>query len=246
MQFDSLEIQFIELNEVHNIHCKAISSLAFIAKRNIIISGSSDLTIRLGKVSLKQRESNSQDFFYKKNKFIVNYQPQIILVGHIDTISTLNYSEENDWVISGGNEGVIFIWDAITGKKKFSYKAHTQWITSLRFFRLGISNKIVSGGADGMVCLYDFDTGSFHKINLNSENENFEWISFVDFLDIDRYILVCLKKKILILNAYNLNEFIYKKNNDGMAIHGAFQMKRNGQSGLVLVHSNGLTFSILN
>lgn len=240
--FDDFKTQLFQLNEVYNIHCKAISSLAFIQKRNVIISGSSDLTIRLGRVSLKKDELN---YKMSSNKIILDYQPQRIFSGHVDTISTLNYNEENDWVISGGNEGVIFVWNAMTGEKKYSYKAHSQWICSLKFFRLGLNHKIVSGGADGKICLYDINSTSYHRIQLYQEGEIPEWISYVDYFEKERYILICQGKRVIILNAYNLNP-VYQINNDGMAIHGAFQLQVNNQNGLIFIHSNGLTYSILN
>lgn len=240
--FDDSTTQLIQLNEVHNIHCKAISSLAFIKKRNVIISGSSDFTIRLGRVSLKKNEMSCK---INKSNIILDYQPQITLVGHVDAISTINYNDENDLVISGGNEGVIFVWDATTGKEKYSYKAHTNWVCSLKFFRLGINHKIVSGGADGKICLYDINSTSYNKVQLYQEGETPEWISYVDYLENDRYILICQVKRVIILNAYNLNA-VYQINNDGMAIHGAFQLKVNDQNGIVFIHSNGLTYSILN
>lgn len=80
------------------------------------------------------------------------------LVGHQSPSSCLYKS--GDDVISGSQDGIIYIWNVNSTKLVKSIKAHDGCIRSLQCDSL----KLISGGDDNIVTVHDIISGSVYNI----------------------------------------------------------------------------------
>jgi WD40 repeat protein len=81
------------------------------------------------------------------------------LNGHAGGAYSLDYSPGGDWIISGGRDKTIKLWDATTGREAFTIKdnfVRTGGIATVRFFRDG--ERIISVG-DNKISVWDVRTG---------------------------------------------------------------------------------------
>jgi WD40 repeat protein len=74
--------------------------------------------------------------------------------GHIDTVSCLAFSPSSRYLVSGGNDARILIWDMRTRTVVGSLIGHTGPVSDIAFTRDG--RYLVSGGKDGVVRVWDF------------------------------------------------------------------------------------------
>jgi hypothetical protein len=72
-------------------------------------------------------------------------------------VQTLACCAERNYVAAGDRNGVIRVWDAVTGQPVVTLEGHTAGMTALAFGRVGW--RLVSGGADGAVCIWDVADG---------------------------------------------------------------------------------------
>ena len=85
-----------------------------------------------------------------------NFDPVMsVLKGHQSSVNC------TDWfggkLVSGDNDGVIMVWDDLTGEKLFELKGHTRAVNSVAWSRKG--DKIASGSADRSIIIWDATTG---------------------------------------------------------------------------------------
>jgi WD40 repeat protein/tRNA A-37 threonylcarbamoyl transferase component Bud32 len=76
---------------------------------------------------------------------------------HWGPVGRVALSPDGKWAASGGEDGLIWIWDTRTMDPKFPLPGHTKAVLSLAFS--ANSSQLLSGGADGMVRLWDVKTG---------------------------------------------------------------------------------------
>ena len=75
------------------------------------------------------------------------------IVGHIDSIETIEYSKDGKILISGSKDKLIKIWDIKTEKQIAMLKGHTRGVLALKFSPSG--KYIASSGDDGTIKLWD-------------------------------------------------------------------------------------------
>ncbi len=76
---------------------------------------------------------------------------------HGDKVFTLAYSPDGKWLVSGGDDNVVRLWD-ISGQSEIrSLEGHTGWIKSVAFSSNG--QLLASAGMDGSVKLWDASSG---------------------------------------------------------------------------------------
>lgn len=211
----------IKLNEITNIHNKAISCLTYNPNENTIISGSSDLTIRVGVLSFTMRQ--------------MKYQIKQILLGHADYISCIQYNLESNCIVSGDNNGIIIVWNGKTGLKENSYKAHTGWITSLKIIKEKSDFKIMSSGEDNKICLRGLKNGIIDDFDFNEGIDN-DWISSINWFDDIKKGVICKGKGGIILFSFENGFFIEDLCYEGKGVIGASILKNNKCHDLVVVN----------
>jgi WD40 repeat protein/serine/threonine protein kinase len=69
--------------------------------------------------------------------------------------ASLVFSPNGRWVISGGMDGTLRVWDAQSGALRQTIKSHTDHILRLRARQLPEGPRMVSGSRDGTVKLWD-------------------------------------------------------------------------------------------
>lgn len=76
--------------------------------------------------------------------------------GHVDTVNCLAFSPSSRYLVSGGNDARILIWDIRTRAVVGSLVGHTGPVNNIAFTRDG--RYLISGGKDGVLRLWDFAT----------------------------------------------------------------------------------------
>ena len=74
-------------------------------------------------------------------------EPAVItLKGHEGWVTTVAFSPDDKWIVSGGEDKTIRIWDSHTGKQIRVFEGHSAALSSVAVCPDG--KKIVSGGRD--------------------------------------------------------------------------------------------------
>jgi F-box and WD-40 domain protein 1/11 len=72
-------------------------------------------------------------------------------------LAAVEFSDDGKWVLAGGNDQVIYKYDAKTKELLHSYKGHTNLVRSL--FLDCNNNRVISGSYDQGIRVYDFESG---------------------------------------------------------------------------------------
>ncbi|PQE09027.1 hypothetical protein CJF30_00010830 [Rutstroemia sp. NJR-2017a BBW] len=111
----------------------------WIQKKPIVVSGSTDHTVRLWDTATGQ---------------------QILppLEGHTDRVNSVAFSPDGKQVVSGSTDHTVRLWDIATGKQVLpTLEGHTSSVNSVAFSPDG--KQVVSGSTDRTVRLWDTATG---------------------------------------------------------------------------------------
>src|SRR5262249_12475796 len=79
------------------------------------------------------------------------------LEGHTDLARCLAVSHDGRFILSGGHDKTLRLWDANTGKQIWQLVAHRDVLRSVAFSPDG--KRALSSGQDGAVHLWDIETG---------------------------------------------------------------------------------------
>ena len=143
-------------------HNKCVHTLLYIKERDIMISGSSDNTIRMWNISL--------------------YQCISVIEGVKCCDTNALYKIDKDRVISGG----IYTFFIVNINKCVIEKTVVDESFGRVFCFLKLREYIICGCSDGLFCFYDMDTENYLKIKNNHKN----YISDLLLLD-DNTFLSC-------------------------------------------------------
>lgn len=76
---------------------------------------------------------------------------------HAGWINAVAFSPDGTWLVSGGDDEMIRVWDAATGKRVREWRGHADGVTSIALRPDG--RQIVSGGWDNTLKVWDVRTG---------------------------------------------------------------------------------------
>ena len=79
------------------------------------------------------------------------------LTGHEIAVLSVSFSPDGKWIVSGGYDTTLKIWDAASGKEKRTLTGHTKAVMSVSFSPDG--KWIVSGSKDHTLKVWDASSG---------------------------------------------------------------------------------------
>ena len=103
------------------------------------------------------------------------------LDGHTDEVWYVQYSQDGKLLASGGKDGVIKLWDAVSGQHKFTLKDHRDSIKEIIFSH--DDQLLASRSKDRMIRLWSVKTGELidHPINNRKNIEAKEPANSISF-----------------------------------------------------------------
>ena len=75
-----------------------------------------------------------------------------VIIGHINWVTSVAFSPDGAWIISGSRDQSVRIWDASKGTQVQMFEGHTHYVNSVSFSSDGIH--IVSGSDDETICVW--------------------------------------------------------------------------------------------
>lgn len=121
-------------------HTSRVRSVVYSPDGNLIASGSSDQTIRLWDVN--------------------NGQHLTILQGHTDQVRAVAFSPDGRSLVSGSNDHKVRLWKINTGRLSKTFQGHLNRIRAVAF---SPDARMVASSSDGMIKLWDIQTGECFK-----------------------------------------------------------------------------------
>ncbi len=86
-----------------------------------------------------------------------------VVVSHYESVLGLLFIKEFKYVISCTENGVIRLWDFLTGRKVHEFQAHNgQAVTSMALDTT--ERRLITGSRDGTCCIWNVHNGQLLKI----------------------------------------------------------------------------------
>ena len=80
------------------------------------------------------------------------------LRGHEDSVSSVSFSPDGQWIVSGSRDQTVRVWDAASGAELFCLHGHEDSVWSVSYSPNG--ERIVSRSGDGTVRVWDATSGA--------------------------------------------------------------------------------------
>jgi WD40 repeat protein/serine/threonine protein kinase len=90
---------------------------------------------------------------------------------HPSAVLSVAFSPNGRWIAAGGQDGVVKVWDAATGREVHSFRAHQHNVWGLAFSPDG---RRVGTASDGSVKVWDAETGQ-ERFTLSNEPKAQAW-----------------------------------------------------------------------
>ena len=84
-------------------------------------------------------------------------EAQLVLVGHEGSVSAVDISGDGRWILTGGDDKSMRLWNAATGKQQRCLVGHDGALTAVAFTADG--KQAVSASSDGTARLWNLETG---------------------------------------------------------------------------------------
>ncbi|KAF2303405.1 hypothetical protein GH714_018002 [Hevea brasiliensis] len=130
-------------------HTSPVESVAFDTAEVLVLAGASNGVIKLWDLE-EAKNTNLKIWDIRKKGCIHTYK------GHTQGISTIRFTPDGRWVVSGGLDNVVKVWDLTAGKLLHDFKFHEGHIRSIDFHPLEFL--LATGSADRTVKFWDLET----------------------------------------------------------------------------------------
>jgi WD40 repeat protein len=106
---------------------------------------------------------------------VAQEKPKVEIVpqkGHSNAVTSVAFSADSRWLLTGSNDQTLRLWDAATGTLIRTFTGHLSKVNAIAF--VFENNRALSGGADKVLRLWDLSTGQLlstfdgHREPINS------------------------------------------------------------------------------
>ncbi|XP_008547834.1 protein FAN [Microplitis demolitor] len=155
------DVEFGKIIDVLTGHEDAVSSLEQSLTRNIFISGSWDCTVKIW-------------HSYESGKKIKPQESLIAQLDHDSKVTCLSISKDEKLLVSGTEDGEIFIWNMDTYNLYFMVKGHESKINAMTFD--SECKNIISCASDKLINVFDIQTSTrIYSTSLDNEPMALGW-----------------------------------------------------------------------
>lgn len=96
--------------------------------------------------------------FFIPQSLIAADKPEIFVqLGHAGDVTSVAFSSDGQYILSGGKDNTVKLWDVSTGKEIRTFRGHSGWVCSLAFTPDG--RYAVSGSSDKTIKIWNIETG---------------------------------------------------------------------------------------
>jgi len=95
--------------------------------------------------------------------------------GHVDSVVTLAWSPDGQWIASGGGDDTVQVWEAKTGKRRTTYLGHQGPVNALSWAPNG--DYVVSGGEDQTLHVWHALTGT-HRLTYREHTDSIDSVAW--------------------------------------------------------------------
>ena len=117
----------------------------------------------------------------KKSSSSLLESPNMLLLGHLSSVTSLSFDQSGDLLASGSRDNGIFLWNIKNGcSNDFLLKGHVNAITDVNWLSNGNdtqSTKIISSSADKTLSVWDAETGLRIQLLKNASSKVINAIS---------------------------------------------------------------------
>jgi WD40 repeat protein len=115
-------IQVVDLKtgsraNVDHAHEGRVECLRFGPKGDCLASGSDFGDIRIWKLEIGEKQTTLME--------------SVRIKGHADAVNHLAFTRDGKALLSGGQDRVVMVWDALTGQERVQFPGHTDRVLSL-------------------------------------------------------------------------------------------------------------------